>query len=181
MIVGLQETAEGYQMGVRWVDGRQEAFPGERGLVGIAYDANHDGSIIVGRQCRPASAQNPIDDQSAWIWTARDGTRCLAMPAFRPSPGPPVLGYANATSDDGRVVGGGQKIGSADSEAVIWINGTPSYLKDYLRSNGVPDAFTGWPRSGEITDISADGRILVGWGAALGGFRGYLIILGETE
>jgi uncharacterized membrane protein len=103
------------------------------------------------------------------------------MPAFRPSQGPPVLGYANATSDDGRVVGGGQKVGTSDSEAVIWINGTGAYLKDYLRANGVPDAFDRWINTGEITDISADGRILVGWGAALGGFRGYLIILGETE
>jgi probable HAF family extracellular repeat protein len=181
VIVGYQETGVTPLQGVRWVDGRQESFPGERGFVGTAYDVNRDGSVAVGRQCRPPTVQNPIDDQSAWIWSARDGTRCLPVPRFRPSPGPPVLGYANATSDDGRVVGGSQRIGQVDSDAIIWIDGSASYLKDYLRANGVPDAFEGWPNTGEITDVSADGRILLGWGAAPRGFRGYLVILGDTE
>lgn len=181
VIVGNQVAPDSLTIGVRWVDGRQEAFPGERGRVGNAYDVNHDGSVAVGRQCRPPTAPTFFEDQSAWIWTARDGTRCLPVPRFRPSPGPPVLGYANATSDDGRVVGGAQKVGQVDSDAIIWIDGSGSYLKDYLRANGVPDAFEGWPNTGEITDVSADGRILLGWGAAPRGFRGYLVILGDRE
>ena len=173
VIVGSQEVRS-FDVGVRWIDGRQERIPGEEGFVGIAYNANNDGSIVVGRQCRPAA-----NDQTAWIWKAGEGTRCLPMPVRRPSD--LTLGYAKAASDDGRVVVGSQRIGTADSEAVIWIDGSPSYLKAYLRANGVPDAFERWFNTGEITDVSPDGRILVGWGAAPGGLRGYLVILGEAE
>jgi probable HAF family extracellular repeat protein len=179
VVVGYQDRADGFRQGARWVDGRQELFQGPSGPSGAAQAANRDGSIIVGRVCTPA---NPLDpnDQSAWVWTARDGVRCLPVPRRRPSPGPAVLGDANATSDDGRVIGGGQNVGgSGDSDAVIWIDGTPSYLKDYLQAHGVPDAFATWINTGAITGVSPDGRILVGSGAAPGGFRGYMVILGD--
>jgi probable HAF family extracellular repeat protein len=180
IVVGHQILADGFSVGVRWVDGRQEAFSGPRGNVGNADGVNWDGSVIVGRQCRPPTFQNPIEDQTAWMWTARDGLKCLEVPALRLAP-IPILGYANAVSDSGRIVGGGQKGGQVDSEALIWIDGKPSYLKDYLRSHGVPDAFDRWINTGEITSISPDGRILVGWGAAIGGFRGYLVILDRLD
>jgi probable HAF family extracellular repeat protein len=179
VVVGSQDAANGFRQGARWVDGRQELFQGPSGATGAAQAANRDGSIIVGRVCVGA---NPLDpnDQSAWMWTARDGVRCLPAPRRRVSPGPAILVDANATSDDGRVIGGGQNVGgSPDSDAVIWIDGVPSYLKDYLQANGVPDAFATWVNTGAITGISPDGRILVGNGAALGGFRGYIVILGE--
>ena len=179
VIVGYQDRADGFRQGARWVDGRQELFQGPTGPSGTALDANADGSIIVGRVCVPADRFDP-NDQSAWIWTARDGVRCLPAPRRLPSPGPAILVDANATSDDGRVIGGGQNVGgSMDSDAVIWIDGSPSYLKEYLQANGVPGAFATWINTGAITDISPDGRVLVGSGAALGGFRGYLVILGE--
>src|SRR5262249_17440945 len=69
--------------------------------------------------------------------------------------------------------------GTGDSEAVIWINRSPVYLKDFLRANGIPDAFDTWINTGQITDVSPDGRILIGYGAPLGGFRGYMVILGS--
>jgi probable HAF family extracellular repeat protein len=179
VVVGYQDRADGFRQGARWVDGRQDLFQGPTGPSGTARAANADGSIIVGRVCVPANVRDP-NDQSAWMWTARDGLRCLPAPQRRPSPGPAILVDANATSNDGRVIGGGQNVGgSRDSDAVIWIDGTPSYLKDYLQANGVPDAFATWINTGAITDISPDGRILVGNGAAAGGFRGYLVILGE--
>ncbi len=100
--------------------------------------------------------------------------------SLRVSPGPLIIVEANATSDDGRVIGGGQSVGgSPDSDAVIWIDRVPHYLKDYLRANGVPNAFETWINTGTITDISPDGRILVGKGAARAGFRGYIVILGD--
>jgi probable HAF family extracellular repeat protein len=180
VVVGFQERADGTRQGARWVERRQELIPGPTvvpGFVGEALAANLDGSIVVGRICRFG---NPLD-QSAWVWTTRDGIRCLPAPALRPSPGPVITVAANGTSDDGRVVGGGQSVaGSNDSNAIIWIDGTPSYLKDYLRANGVPDAFERWINTGEITDVSPDGRILIGYGAPIGGFRGYIVILGET-
>jgi probable HAF family extracellular repeat protein len=179
VVVGYQDRADGFRQGARWTEGRQELFQGPTGPSGAALAANADGSIIVGRVCVPAGGLDP-NDQSAWVWTARDGTRCLPAPRRRPSPGPAILVDANATSEDGRVIGGGQNVGgSRDSDAVIWIDGTPSYLKDYLQANGVPDAFATWINTGAITGVSADGRILVGSGAAAGGFRGYVVILGE--
>ena len=113
------------------------------------------------------------------MWTRQDGTRCLPAPRLRVSPGPPVNVEASATSDDGRVIGGGQGIGSDDSEAIIWIDRVPFYLKDYLQAHGVPTAFATWVNTGSITGISPDGRILVGKGAAALGFRGYIVILGD--
>lgn len=180
VVVGFQERGDGTRQGARWVDGRQELVPGPAGsvsgFVGDANAVNSDGSIVVGRICRFG---NPLD-QSAWVWTPGEGTRCLPAPSLRPSPGPVIITDANGLSDDGRIIGGRQGVASsADQDAVIWIDGTPSYLKDYLRANGVPDAFTGWINTGEITDVSPDGRILVGYGAPLGGFRGYIVILGE--
>jgi probable HAF family extracellular repeat protein len=181
VVVGFQERSDGQRQGARWVDGRQELIPGPAGsligFVGDANAANSDGSIVVGRLCRPGNRL----DQSAWVWTPGEGTRCLAAPSLIPSPGPMIITDANALSDDGRIVGGRQGVAaSQDQNAVIWIDGTPSYLKDYLQANGVPDAFRGWINTGEITDVSPDGRILVGYGAPLGGFRGYIIILGEN-
>jgi len=177
--VGYQERVTGERQGARWVDLQQQLIPNVAGsdtFVGTANAANHDGSIVVGRICRFGNES----DQSAWVWSERDGTRCLPAPSLRPSPGPVVQVTANGTSDDGRVIGGGQNVGgSNDSNAIIWINGTGSYLKDYLQANGIPRAFQNWINTGEITDVSPDGRILVGWGAAPAGFRGYMVILGD--
>ena len=175
VVVGYQRRADGTDFGVRWVDGRQESFAGPIGQVGQALATNWDGSVIVGRQCRYG-----LPDQTAWMWTSRDGVKCLQPPGLRQSEGF-VIGYANAVSDSARVVGGGLKVGTTDSEAVIWIDGQPFLLKDYLRSHGVPDAFERYIVSGEITGISPDGRILVGYGAALGGYRGYMVILNRLE
>jgi probable HAF family extracellular repeat protein len=181
LVVGYQEAATGFTQGARWGDGREELFAGPDGFVGTANAANIDGTIVVGRICSPA-ATRPTDPnfQSAWVWTMQDGTQCLPAPSLRVSPGPVIIVEANATSDDGRVIGGGQNVGgSEDSDAVIWIDGTPAYLKDYLRANGVPDAFETWINTGSITGVSPDGRVLVGKGAALGGFRGYMVVLGD--
>ena len=179
VVVGYQERADSFRQAARWVDRRQELIPGVQGsvgFVGTAQATNHDGSIVIGRICRPGQES----DQSAWVWSSRDGTRCLPAPRLRPSPGPIIQVTALGTSDDGRVIGGGQNVGgSVDSNAIIWIDGAGSYLKDYLQANGVPNAFADWVNTGEITDVSPDGRVLVGWGAAPRGFRGYIVILGD--
>jgi hypothetical protein len=142
--------------------------------------ANHDGSIVVGRVCVPSSGR--VGDQSAWIWKSQGGTTCLPAPRRLVSPGPAIIVEAAATSDDGQVIGGSQNVGgSADSNAVIWIGGQPAYLKEFLEANGLPNAFRTWINTGTITGISPDGRVLVGWGAALVGFRGYMVILGSSR
>ncbi len=168
VVVGWQDDTTGIRQGARWVDSRQELFVGPSGPVGEAHAANTDGSIIVGQTCRFGQGQ------SAWIWTSRDGAQCIDPP--RPRVGF-FLGVALATSDDGRVIGGAQSFG-LESEAVLWINRTPVYLKDYLRANGVPNAFEGWVNTGFITGVSPDGRVLVGYGAGRRNFQGYMVILG---
>ena len=180
--VGYQEQATGFWEGAKWVGTRQERIPGADGFVGIANAANADGSIIVGGNCRPAAARPTDPDfQTAWVWT-RDGTQCLPAPRLRVSPGPLIIVEANATSDDGSVIGGGQAVASSpDSNAIIWIDRKPAYLKEFLQVNGVPDAFQTWINTGAIKGISPDGRVLVGTGAALGGFRGYIVILGSSR
>ena len=173
IVVGWQDAATGFRQGARWANGRQELFTGPVGVVGEAEAANHDGSVVVGQVCRPGGT-----DQSAWIWTSRDGLQCLAPPRL----GLPLfkIGIALATSDDGRVIGGAQSFG-LESEALIWINREGSYLKDYLRANGVPNAFEGWVNTGFITGVSPDGRVLVGYGAGPRDFQGYVVIRGQAK
>ena len=75
---------------------------------------------------------------------------------------------------------GSTQRGSMPSQASLPTSETllpiPESLADLL-----PDAFRTWVNTGTITGISPDGRILVGWGAALGGFRGYIVILGSSR
>ena len=132
-----------------------ERPPGTRSPASMALSdkrraTNVDGSIVVGRDCRPVLGNA---DQSAWVWTAQTGR---SLPAPRritvpgPGVGPPVSVEAKATSDDGQVIGGGQDVGgSSDSNAIVWIGGRPAYLKDLLQANGVPNAFDNWVEHGK--------------------------------
>lgn len=179
VVVGYQTRADGFTQGARWAGGTQILMTGPEGPAGSALAANHDGSIVVGRVCIGASGR--VGDQSGWIWNT-GGTTCLPAPKRLVSPGPAILVDAAATSDDGKVIGGSQNVGgSPDSNAVIWIDGQPAYLKEFLQANGLPNAFRTWINTGTITGISPDGRVLVGWGAAAGGFRGYMVILGSSR
>ena len=174
VVVGWQDTV--VRRGARWVDGRQSLFtgPGPEGLVGEAQAANRDGSIIVGQTCEFASATNLYANQQAWTWTARDGVQCLQPPRVRVTDN--FIGIAEALSEDGRIVGGAQSFG-LNAEAVIWIDREPAYLKDYLRANGVPNAFDGWVNTGFVNHISRDGRVLIGQGAGRRDFQGFIVIL----
>ena len=172
VVLGWQEHRTGPRQGARWVNGQQELFAGPDGFVGEAHGANSDGSIVVGQTCRFPTAL----DQSAWIWTARTGVQCMPMPGPRLMG---AIGMMASTSEDGRVIGGAHGSG-LESEAVLWIDGTPSYLKDYLKEHGVPAAFDEWNNTGFITHVSPDGRILVGYGAGPTDFQGYMVILPET-
>ena len=154
---------------------QQTLFTGPLGIVGQAFDTNGDGSIVVGQVCRPGDPR----DQSGWMWTSQGGVECLPVPRLRLlTREGDFLGRARATSDDGRVIGGAQAFG-LEADAVLWLDKQPFYLKEYLRDHGVPDAFEGWVNTGNITDISRDGRVLVGWGAGPRDFKGYIVILGS--
>jgi probable HAF family extracellular repeat protein len=172
VVLGWQEHSTGPRQGARWVNGQQELFAGPDGFVGEAQGANSDGSIVVGQTCRFTGGL----DQSAWIWTAREGVQCMPVPRPRLSG---AIGIMFSTSEDGRVIGGAHSFG-LESEAVLWIDRSSVYLKDYLKAHGVPTAFDGWINTGFITGVSPDGRILVGYGAGPRDFQGYIVILGST-
>jgi uncharacterized membrane protein len=154
------------------VDGRQTLFTGPDGIVGQAFGVNTDGSIVVGQVCRPGTTL----DQTAWVWTAQGGTVCLDVPRRSIAREGVFLGKAMATSDDGRVIGGAHSFG-LESESIVWIDREPHYLKDYLRSHGVPTAFEGWVNTGFVTGISRDGRVLAGYGAGPRDFTGFVVIM----
>jgi len=171
VVVGFQEHPTGFRQGARWVDAKQTIFTGPEGLIGEANATNSDGSIIVGENCEALS-----NGQSAWVWTARDGVQCLKPPIRRPAIEGSFTGVALATSEDGRVIGGGHSFG-LESESIIWIDRQPQYLKTYLREHGVPNAFEGWVNTGFITGMTRDGRVLVGFGAGPRDFTGFMVIM----
>jgi probable HAF family extracellular repeat protein len=167
IVIGWQEDAFGFRQGARWVDGRQEIFMGPNGVVGEAHGINSDGAIIVGANCNPG-------EPTGWMWKRESGITCYPPPGRLPGPIRQVL--MQSTSEDGRVVGGGHSFG-LESESILWIDGEPFYLKDYLRAHGVPDAFDGWVNTGFINAVSRDGRILAGFGAGPRTFTGFVVIL----
>jgi probable HAF family extracellular repeat protein len=172
VVVGWQEDLTGFRMGAKWIGKTEELFKGPSGMVGEAFAANRDASIIVGTTCDPF---RPVPS-SAWVWTVTSGLRCF--PVERPSmlPNLPYRTFMFATSDDGRVVGGSFSFG-LDAESLIWLDGQPYFLKDYLRQNGYPDAFRGWVNTGFVRGVSPDGRTLVGYGAGRTDFQGFIVVL----
>jgi probable HAF family extracellular repeat protein len=176
LVVGWQDTGGG-RRGARWTDGKLDVFSGPSGIIGEAQAANRDGSIVVGQACEFATRENPFGNQQAWIWTSREGVTCLPPPRVRVLDN--FIGTALATSEDGRIVGGSHSFG-LEAESLLWIDREPFYLKDYLRANGVPDAFQGWVNTGFITGISRDGRMLIGYGAGRRDFQGFIVILPEN-
>jgi uncharacterized membrane protein len=94
--------------------------------------------------------------------------------------------YIYAVSDDGRVMGGGIQfdLAQGETESVVWFDGEPVFLRDYLRSHGYPDAFEGHNNTGQITAISPDGRVIVGHNGGLLGavnLNGFIVILPELD
>jgi hypothetical protein len=73
-------------------------------------------------------------------------------------------------------MGGSYSFG-LDSESLLWLDGQVYFLRDYLRQNGLPDAFDGWVNTGFVTDVSPDGRTLVGYGAGPRTFQGFMVLL----
>ncbi len=167
VIVGWQDARSGFRQGAVWRDRVQEVIVGPFGSVGEARDANSDGSLIVGQNCDPTL--------SAWTWTEETGVVCRPVEVEGQDPRPFITTMLS-TSEDGRVIGGSRSFGP-EAAAVLWLDNEPHFLKDYLRANGVPEAFENWINTGFITGVSRDGRVLVGQGAGPTTFQGYVVIL----
>jgi hypothetical protein len=172
VVVGWDIHPTGMRQGAKWVDGKGELIKGRSGFVGEAFGINSDGSLIVGTNCDPADYLTP----TAWTWTQAEGVKCF--PVRRPAwaLNLPYQVLMQNPSDDGRVIGGSLSFG-LDAESVVWFDGEPFFLRDYLRSHGVPDAFEGWYNTGFVTGVSPDGRTLVGYGAGPIGFQGFMVLL----
>jgi probable HAF family extracellular repeat protein len=175
VVVGWDTDVTGFRRAAKWVDGREELLPapGPSGLLGEAHGTNRDGSLIVGGGCNPVL---PIP--TAWSWTQATGVVCSRVTPPSWAIERPYQAIMFDTSDDGRVIGGALTFG-LDAESVVWFDGEPFFLRDYLRSHGVPDAFEGWVNTGFVTDVSPDGRTLVGYAAGPTTFQGFLVILPE--
>jgi probable HAF family extracellular repeat protein len=175
VVVGWQEDTTGFRMGAKWAGRTQELIRGPGGMVGEAFAANRDGSLIVGTNCNPFDVTSP---PSGWSWTPAGGVTCLPFevpPRLQSVPRQVII---EATSDDGRVMGGALSFG-LESESLVWFDGQGFLLKDYLRTHGVPDAFDGWVNTGFILGMTPDGRTLVGHGAGPTSFQGYMVVLPE--
>lgn len=176
VVVGWDTGATGQRIGAKWVDGRQELIQGPSGRpVGEAHGTNRDGAVIVGGACDIFMVV-----PNAWTWTAATGVTCSSVVPPSWAPQKPYQAIMFNTSEDGRVIGGSLSFG-LDAESVVWFDGEPFMLRDYLRSHGVPDAFEGWINTGFVTDVSADGRTLVGYAAGRTTFQGFLVILPELD
>jgi probable HAF family extracellular repeat protein len=177
VVIGWDTAASGPRLGAKWVTLKQEMIQGPTGAVGEAFATNWDGSMIAGTNCDFTNFTGP---PTGWIWTQGTGTQCL--PVRRPAwaLNVPYQVLPIAMSDDGRVIGGSLSFG-LDAESVVWFDGEPVMLRDYLRQNGVPNAFEGWINTGFVTDVSPDGRTLVGYGAGPTTFQGYMVVLPELK
>ena len=67
-----------------------------------------------------------------------------------------------------------------NSNAIVWIGGGPAYPEGPPAGRRYTNAFDTWVNTGKITGMTPDGHILVGWGAAALGFRGYIVVLGGS-
>jgi uncharacterized membrane protein len=189
VVVGIDAAPYGTWRGVKWVDGKEEFILGPLGNTVSAWAVNRDGSVIAGSGC---TVDLPNQPPTAWSWTADGGVKCHT--AEPPRWVPWIFGnndfnyntYIYATSDDGRVLGGNIQfdIAAGDEESVLWFDGEPVYLRDYLRGHGYPDAFEGHANTGRITAISPDGRVIVGHnGGPFGAVNryGFIVILPELD
>jgi probable HAF family extracellular repeat protein len=174
VVVGWETDRTGFRRAAKWVRGTEQLINAANGgMIGEARAANRDGSLIVGTNCDPERTTGPT---TAWTWTAEQGVRCFPVERPQTLPALPYQTLMLTTSDDGRVIAGSFSFG-LDAEALIWLDGQPHFLKDYLRNNGLPDAFRGWINTGFILGMTADGRTLVGYGAGPTTFTGYMVVL----
>jgi len=186
VIVGYQSGTITAAEGVKWVDGRKEVIRGPLGPVGFARAVNRDGTLIAGTACTPDLPNRP---PSAFAWSAAGGVQCYPIEApiwVRWVRGFNYNTYIYAVSDDGRVMGGDIQFDTAagEEESVLWFDGEPVFLRDYLRDHGYPDAFKDHINTGRITAVSPDGRTIVGHNGGVFGAvnrNGFIVILPELD
>lgn len=153
VIIGWNDTAEGYRRAVKWAGGTvTELLDADGFQVGEALATNRDGSVIVGEGAG-------LEGNEAWRWTAATGVEAIGMIG---SGSFFDRAYAFGVSDDGKLIGGASGF-AFDRKAVVWTPETGMVLlTDFLatRNITVPD---GWTLN-SVTAVSGDGKVLGGWG-----------------
>lgn len=156
LIVGRSETATGFEA-FRWTE--------TDGMVGLgtlpdtvaseARAVSRDGSVIVGG-----------GGGEAFRWTEQTGMVGLGgLSGYR------VIGLANGVSADGSVVVG-MDVNGFGPEAFIWdaAHKMRSVHEVLEKEPGLAEQLSGWNLT-SATAISADGRVVVGWGTSPHGDR----------
>ncbi len=168
VIVG---SAAGNTRAFRWMNGDMEALPliDEEDIeTSSAFDVSGDGRRIVGQQTH----FNFLTDGLLW----EDGV--VHNIGYLPG-GNKTFPYA--ISADGEVIGGASGPGFGAFEAFVWddTNGMQN-LRQVLSDGGAD--LLGWTQLTRITDISADGRTLLGSGFnAEGDFAYFLATIPEPS
>jgi probable HAF family extracellular repeat protein len=160
VIVGSSDSVLGDRVAYRWTAATGMVALGTISPPGVFYssalDVSGDGRVVVGNH-----GVIPI----AFRWTATGGVQDLENPLDLPFPND-YANYALATSGDGSIVVGTASAFSVgtDSHAVVWDEqGNARLLSDLLRDLGAN--VDGWTLR-SATDISADGRVIVGNGTS---------------
>jgi probable HAF family extracellular repeat protein len=154
-VVGFSSGENFYRMPFRWTaeEGVVSlgSIPGALQPSGVAQDVSGDGSVIVGK----AASANSFEE--AFRWTKETGMQPLGD-----LPGNFFASEAFAVSRDGKTIVG-KSYTAGGSAAFIWdeYHGMRK-LADVLRDEHNIDVGDVYLRN--ATGISADGRIVVGWG-----------------
>ena len=160
VVVGWQDLADGTRQGARWVNGVQSLFtytdPNQVTFpCGEAQTVNADGSLVAGNNIFGGGNE-------AWFWSAATGQTAL-LPNL---PGQPLSNRAIPAGmvDDGSWIVGANGGSPFTRRAILWINGVENDLLTYLTNLGTP-GLAGYTSLGSCTGISADGRVITGFGA----------------
>jgi probable HAF family extracellular repeat protein len=174
--VGDGRTADGDRQAILWNGGPNgleflvDSLPGGHTNFSVANDITPDGMTIVGESYYDCIINTCY--HQAVIWRGSGSPEPLGfLPNYTRS-------RALAVSGDGSVIVGQQSISGGLGVPVIWDSaGQPRILKEMLETDYGLD-LSNWELK-EVTDISANGKVIVGWGINPDGLQeGWVAILG---
>jgi probable HAF family extracellular repeat protein len=148
-------------------------LPGSPYDLNLPSDVSPDGSVIVG-----ISSSAPDGNEQAFRWTQATGLESLGSLPDRVG-----ISSATATSLDGQlVVGRFIEVESVNSRAFLWdqVHGMRDLRQVLIDDFALGSVLENWSLS-TATDITPDGRTIVGWGVNPDGIKeGWLAFLSAT-
>jgi uncharacterized membrane protein len=168
VIAGWNGSDDGKLLGVVWIDGTpMDIVDADGRPVGEAWDVTGDGRYVVGGKYTDIHGT-----AGAWRWDEDAGVTLIDG-----------LDFATGISADGRtVVGGTDPFSIPPSiQSVVWREGIgPMPLTEYLAEVQI-EVPQPWSFGNGLSDISADGHVLTGWGIGPLGVQSYVVrILGDS-